>query len=269
MSTPSKAQQLEADFTSKCNLLEAAIHSATLASLPSLSAQLHTLRELVAQGAEWWTKYDIRRNSESLSALERQVDTVRSRLKPRRKFRFTQTPPETVAQPPSPHTVSPPHNAPRASESGVTFDSASVRNGLLELDALHEQNVSLVGLTDVRVSLKGSSLRVLRVSQLTRCRVQGAFVDGSVFMSNCNECEIEVACHQLRIHESHACSLWTCSGSAPIIENCDNMRFGELLLHGRKGCWDDVKDFSWLREGSSPNWQLLSEKRTPRGLQSA
>ncbi|PXF47107.1 Tubulin-specific chaperone C [Gracilariopsis chorda] len=267
MNTPSKAEQLEANFISKCNLLKAAINSASITSLPSLSAQLDSLRELVAQGAEWWTKYDIRRNSETLSALELEVDNVRTRLKPRRRFRFTQTPSEVIAQPPKQDAALTPQKAPRAAENGLLIDSASVRNGKIELDSLREQNVSLVGLTNVRVSLKGS-LRALRFSQLTRCHVEGAFVDGSVFMSNCDGCDIEVACHQLRIHESHACSLWTCSGSAPIIENCDSMRFGELVLDGRKGCWNDVKDFSWLREGSSPNWQLVSEKRTPRGAQS-
>ncbi|CAN8062262.1 unnamed protein product [Agarophyton chilense] len=262
MSLISISHQLEAEFAAQCEQLCSAIDAAELATLPDIRAHLERIRELLGQGAEWWTKYDVRRNSEKLLSLERDVDHATLRLKPRRRFRFSQIPTSETSAVRSNGSSTMHKEAPPLGQlrNGIFVDSRSVRDGKVELKDLDGQILSIMGLKNTRVFLEGTPA-ALRLTNLISCDVLSVVVNGTVFISECKDCTVGVGCHQLRIHQSRSCSLWTCSNSVPIIEGCERMRFGELQVQGRRGCWDDVKDFSWLREDHSPNWQLLGEKR--------
>ncbi|KAI0566191.1 hypothetical protein FGB62_11g25 [Gracilaria domingensis] len=130
MQSTSKSHQLEAEFTARCEELRSGIKAAKLSSLPDVRAQLEAVRELFTQGTEWWTKYDVRRNSEKLLSLEKDVDVVTRRLKPRRKFRFSQALPSETCGPqlhPTPVSEKAALSL-GALGNGIIVDSSSVRN---------------------------------------------------------------------------------------------------------------------------------------------
>lgn len=254
----SKSRDLEVAFAAQCDNISASLATTTLVSMPELKQKINSLRELLTQGAEWWTNYELRTGAEKLRNLESAVDQVSLRLKPRRKFKFSRGLESPECSDPQPPPILTP--APPPLTNGIVIDCDSVKEQHVSRQVQGE-HVSIVGLTDVTISLTGTG-GALRLANLKHCIIKDVHISGSVFMSDCNECQIEVVCHQLRIHRSRTCCIWTCCISAPIIEESSDMKFGKLDYKGLNSRWSDVKDFNWLHDRPSPNWSLLDSKRT-------
>ncbi|CCD19934.1 putative Tubulin binding cofactor C [Trypanosoma vivax] len=125
---------------------------------------------------------------------------------------------------------------------------------------------------------------------LRNCRECGVFVlpvAGSIFISDCAQCTIYVACQQLRLKNCTDINVYVSCSSRPIIECCTEMRFGSYscwvgLLNSTVGehrydsheewmkqvgemrdperaadMYRSVDDFQWLRKTPSPNWRVL------------
>lgn len=158
------------------------------------------------------------------------------------------------------------------------------------------RDVSMTRLRDASVQLADVSGAV-RAVDLARCTLFIGPVTGSVHMTNCVDCEVHVAARQIRIHASKGCTFYVLAKSAPIIEDCAGLSFAPLNMtydgleaqleqaglsfgeHARE-CqtaisnpspvatqhgveWQQVKDFSWLQEGASPNWKTVEKSNMP------
>jgi hypothetical protein len=114
-------------------------------------------------------------------------------------------------------------------------------------------------------------------------------ISGSCFLSDCHDCIVYVACHQLRINNCSNCEIYVWCRSTPVIEKSTGMRFGgyeawttaHATLSARDGpgalhtiteyataagledagvaqsAHERVDDFTWLRQQASPNWEAL------------
>jgi len=86
----------------------------------------------------------------------------------------------------------------------------------------------------------------------------------TIHATNCTQCMFVGRFHQLRIHRSRQCGIWT---PKIIMEHCKDIKTGRDST---------VNDFDWLQETPSPNWQrsersldqMLDEVRIIRGKES-
>jgi Tubulin binding cofactor C len=65
----------------------------------------------------------------------------------------------------------------------------------------------------------------VRLEKMTKCRIFLGPCCTSVYIEECSEVEVFLACHQLRIHKSHNCQLYVRVNSHPIIEDCTGFGF--------------------------------------------
>ena len=64
------------------------------------------------------------------------------------------------------------------------------------------------------------------VDECTRCRILIGPCEGSVFVRNCADCTITVACKQFRTRECERCDVYLYALTDPIIESSHAMRIG-------------------------------------------
>jgi tubulin-specific chaperone C len=148
----------------------------------------------------------------------------------------------------------------RTNEPHIQFPSAELRHRDISLLRLRGCNIYLC---DVVSAVRGSDL--------VDCRIYIGAVAGSVHLTGCVGCQIFAAARQVRIHASRACSFMLRTSTGPIIEDSTQLSFGNYVLRYPQcekhiaeaglpdascSAWNDVQDFSWLREESSPNWCL-------------
>ncbi|RNF06035.1 tubulin-specific chaperone C [Trypanosoma rangeli] len=130
-----------------------------------------------------------------------------------------------------------------------------------------------------------------------RCEVLILPVPGSVFISDCANCKVYVACHQLRLKNCTNVDVYVWCASTPIIECCSGMRFGpyscwtgllqssveghayatheewvgrlgELRVEAHtKNAYQTVDDFQWLKKTPSPHWGVLPQEAWEMSLQ--
>jgi Tubulin binding cofactor C len=67
-------------------------------------------------------------------------------------------------------------------------------------------------------------LDALRLRGLSHCTVYCGPVRGSVYVEDCSDCTVVVACRQLRIHTTYRTDMYVHTLSGPIIEDCNAIR---------------------------------------------
>ncbi|KAI9012989.1 tubulin binding cofactor C-domain-containing protein [Gaertneriomyces semiglobifer] len=136
------------------------------------------------------------------------------------------------------------------------------------------------------ISLLPHPISTLHIKSLTSCIVITGPINGSVFIEDCVNCVLVVACHQFRMHKTTRTDIYLHTPTHPIIEDCHGIRFAsypyrelqEALtatvlddlfqaasLKSDENRYQEVNDFKWLRKTASPNWTLLTEKEAKRG----
>lgn len=104
------------------------------------------------------------------------------------------------------------------------------------------------------------SLDALYVDHLQGCTLIATNITGGFHVENCYGCTFKVKCHQLRIHQTVNSEFKIHAGSAPIIENCHDVRFSRLNADDQSGLWKTIRDFSWLKNSPSPNYTVVDEQ---------
>ncbi|PGH03273.1 hypothetical protein GX51_04143 [Blastomyces parvus] len=100
-------------------------------------------------------------------------------------------------------------------------------------------------------------------------------VNGPAHITGVNNSTILIYCHQFRMHDCVDVDVYLTCSSKPIIEDCNDIRFGKIpeiyapkSLDGTQpNFWDQVQDFKWIKVEQSPNWRLIKEsERIPDDL---
>jgi len=157
------------------------------------------------------------------------------------------------------------------SECGFTKHN----NELLTLSAadVEKKDVVLSSLTGCRVVIQGSPSTV-HITAIRDCVILCGPTSGSVFVDDCQNSILVVACHQLRVHHTSSTSFYLHVTSRAIIEDCSSVQFAPYnwtytcldedfrkagLDHMRNN-WNSVDDFNWLAaDKQSPNWSVMDK----------
>lgn len=142
---------------------------------------------------------------------------------------------------------------------------------LLEEEKIEKKDVLLSDLKNCTIKLLGAPT-TLHIANLDSCAVQCGPVATSVFIEHAKDSKLQLACQQLRIHNTTNTDFYIHVTSRAIIEDSTEIRFG---IYGLKyddldkhyqisglnkniNNWDKVDDFNWLASDKpSPNWSKL------------
>ncbi|EHB10847.1 Tubulin-specific chaperone C [Heterocephalus glaber] len=149
----------------------------------------------------------------------------------------------------------------------------------MRADELRQRDVLLSELSSCTVRLYGNP-NTVRLARARGCKVLCGPVSTSVFLEDCSDCVLAVACQQLRVHTTRDTRIFLQVTSRAIVEDCGGIRFAPYTwsyedidkdfegsgLDRSKNNWSDVDDFNWLaRDVASPNWSILPEEE--RGIE--
>lgn len=141
-------------------------------------------------------------------------------------------------------------------------------------EEINGKDVALLNIKNACILLYGNP-SVLHAKNIENSVILCGPISGSAFVGNLQNVKLNIACHQLRIHETHDSEFYIHLGSRAIIENCNRVQFApyawyypklsahfdQSSLDGAKSNWECVDDFNWLNEAASPNWNFLKESQ--------
>ncbi|CCI42397.1 unnamed protein product [Albugo candida] len=270
-------------------------NQATFENLMSLVADM---KETAARAASLYLSlYDIRQTNLILSRITELIEKARAIFAPRKQFTFRTARRKRMERIADKESTTKAENATNANfqapDSGNDLKCFANENELtisdkqdeiivldeftfsLQKDSENPQGTSMMKDLNL-MRLKNCTICItvetsaIRAHNLDNCRLLTGPVYGSIWLHQCHKSTFVIACRQLRVHWSVACTFLLRLGSHPIIENCTQMIFRPYTLHyeGLKealqriglerenGFWAKVNDFNWHRSQQSPNWSL-------------
>lgn len=246
--------------------------------LEKISSSITNLEKLVSENSYFLPAYEVRSSLKTISDLKQTLDSVTSKVKPRKKFSFKNKPAKKIE---TPEIITEPmyKNVPEQQSSYNVKDSPgfrSIENEVLvkEFDGSQVGEYVLSDLTNCEVRLKGC-VRTLFINRLQNCKIYVGPVLGSILIEEVEGCLFVVASHQIRIHHAKTSDFYLRCRSRPIIEQSFGVRFAPYCLFysgiecdlkdsnldDDTGNWANVDDFQWLRAVQSPNWSILPESQ--------
>ena len=209
---------------------------------------------------------------EELTQLRNDLQLLRGRLQPKTKFAFG-----VRKSPQQPLPVTKPQS--KTPSARYTVDPMPMLHDLvdahvsLEADQVTDGDVLLSDLRGCEVRVR-SPAATLHVTRLFGCVMLCAPVARSIFLEDCKNCTLVVACQQLRMHSVRASRIYLRVTSRAIIEDCSELQIAPYALHytelashlsiaglaGLASYWDHIDDFNHLsKDVPSPNWTVLPE----------
>ncbi|CAK6446983.1 unnamed protein product [Pipistrellus nathusii] len=256
--------------------------------LEEAAARLQGLQKLLNDSVLFLAAYEVRQAQEALAQLQAALADRRQQLQPKKRFAFKTrrkdaalAPPAADATPGAAAAGSIQASPPSVTEDGAAGSSwlcgfSNLKSQVLEKRAeeLHQRDVLLTELSNCTIKLYGNP-NTLRLSKARGCTLLCGPVSTSVFLDDCSECVLAVACQQLRVHTTKDTRIFLQVTCRAIVEDCHGIQFAPYTwsypgidrdfessgLDRSKNNWDDVDDFNWLaRDMASPNWNVLPEE---------
>ncbi|DBA73148.1 hypothetical protein WJX79_007037 [Trebouxia sp. C0005] len=268
------------------------------AELDKLSVSVSEREQAAAQASYYLPSYDSRQIASTLGNLREQIEAAKKMHLGKKKFGFSRKPKKLPASLPATplaevHTNHANANSTpqqqqlaehTAAHSGSGCRSAQQLRGLADLqqqtvvvnaEELAGGEYSLTNLQGCTVHLQGP-MSALQIRALVECKVSTGPVTGPTFVYGAEDCTLQLASHQIRIHNAHRCALHIRARSNPIIEHSDGLQFTDYTpayagcddqlqaagLHKDSGLWREVQDFGWLKHSQSPNWCIMPVNST-------
>ncbi|XP_066217508.1 tubulin-specific chaperone C [Saccopteryx leptura] len=255
--------------------------------LEEVAARLQGLQKLLSDSVLFLPAYDVRQGQEALARLQEALADRCQQVQPKKRFAFktrrkdAPSAAKVEAAPGAPAAESILASSPPLKEegglgSGWLCGFSNLQSQVLEKRAeeLHQRDVLLTQLSNCKIKLYGNP-NTLRLTKARSCTVLCGPVSASVFLDDCSDCVLAVACQQLRVHTTRNTRIFLQVTSRAIVEDCNGIRFAPYTwsypgidkdfessgLDRSKNNWDDVDDFNWLaRDEASPNWSILPEE---------
>ncbi|XP_008833977.1 tubulin-specific chaperone C [Nannospalax galili] len=250
--------------------------------LEEAAARLQGLRKLLNDSVVFLAAYDLRQGQEALAQLQTALAERRQELQPKKRFAFKTRRKDAVgaakvdAAPVAPAAPSPPLTEKGGPDASWACGFSNLESQVLEksADELHQRDILLTELSNCTVTLRGNP-NTLRLAKARGCKVLCGPVSTSVFLEDCSDCLLAVACQQLRVHTTKDTRIFLQVTSRAIVEDCSGIQFAPYTwsylgidkdfqdsgLDRNKNNWNAVDDFNWLaRDVASPNWSILPEE---------
>nr|XP_012628639.1 tubulin-specific chaperone C [Microcebus murinus] len=255
--------------------------------LEEAASRLQGLQKLLNDSVLFLAAYDVRQGQETLARLQAALAERRQELQPKKRFAFknrrkdsaSSTKVDAAPAAPAAESIL---ASPLPSKEEGSFGSSwvcgfsNLESQVLEkkADELHQRDVLLTELNNCTIKLYGNP-NTLRLTKARSCKLLCGPVSTSVFLEDCSDCVLAVACQQLRIHSTRDTRIFLQVISRAIVEDCSGIQFAPYTwtypgidkdfegsgLDRSKNNWNDVDDFNWLaRDVASPNWSILPEE---------
>uniref|UniRef100_A0A452TW57 Tubulin-specific chaperone C n=1 Tax=Ursus maritimus TaxID=29073 RepID=A0A452TW57_URSMA len=236
----------------------------SMEQLEEAAARLQGLQKLLNDSVLFLAAYDLRQGQEALTRLQDAASATKVDAAPGA--------PAAEGILPSP----PPPKEEGGIGSSFVFGFSNVESQVLEKRAeeLHQRDVLLTELSKCTIKLYGNP-NTLRLAKARSCTLLCGPVSTSVFLEDCSDCVLAVACQQLRVHTTRDTRIFLQVTSRAIVEDCSGIQFAPYTwsypgidkdfegsgLDRSKNNWNNVDDFNWLaRDMASPNWSILPEE---------
>ncbi|XP_051008811.1 tubulin-specific chaperone C [Acomys russatus] len=251
--------------------------------LDEAAERLQGLRKLLNDSVLFLAAYDLRQGQAALAQLQAALTDRRQELQPKKRFAFKARKKDAAgavqvdAAPVASAAPSPPLTKEEAAPGtswACGFSNLESQDLEKRADELHQRDILLSDLTNCTVRLRGNP-NTLRLAKARGCKVLCGPVSTSVFLEDCCDCTLAVACQQLRVHTTRDTRIFLQVTSRAIVEDCSgilfapytwsylgiNKDFQDSGLDRSKNNWNHVDDFNWLaRDVASPNWGILPEE---------
>uniref|UniRef100_A0A2K5IG59 Tubulin-specific chaperone C n=2 Tax=Colobinae TaxID=9569 RepID=A0A2K5IG59_COLAP len=256
--------------------------------LEEAASRLQGLQKLLNDSVFFLAAYDLRQGQQAVARLQAALDERRRELQPKKRFAFKTRRKDAAsstkvdAAPGIPPAVESIRDSPLPKKAEGDLGSSwvcgfsNLESQVLEKRAseLHQRDVLLTELSNCTVKLYGNP-NTLRLTRTHSCKLLCGPVSTSVFLEDCSDCVLAVACQQLRIHSTKDTRIFLQVTSRAIVEDCSGIQFAPYTwsypeidkdfessgLDRSKNNWNDVDDFNWLaRDMASPNWSILPEE---------
>lgn len=275
------------DLLSSCTQTD---HQKAIKVLEEATKMIQHLQKFLNDSTVFLTHYELRQAQESLQKLQGSIAEKRAEVMPKKKFAFRSRTAGASQQP----AVTPPSTEGKletdpgnsvvdsamdsAMDSAVTaeqFGFSNVQNEILikHSEEIQQRDVLLSHLTNCKVRLYGSP-STLHIKNVRGCQILSGPVSSSVFVDECKDSTLVLACQQLRTHNTTSTQIYLHVTSRAIIEDCHGVSFAPFNwtyrkldddfqvsgLDPKRNNWTQVDDFNWLAAGTpSPNWAVIPE----------
>ncbi|XP_035669624.1 tubulin-specific chaperone C-like isoform X2 [Branchiostoma floridae] len=243
-----------------------------------ITAAMQKLQKFVTDSTSFLPSYDVRQAQDTIGNLQAALTEKREQLIPKKKFAFKKKK-EGVKEPKKKATKVATEVKPGVQVASVVqiecgFADKDSQTLTLQPREIENQDVSLARLTNCTVKLYGSAGTV-HISNVTGCRIFTGPVSRSIFVDDCKDTVLVIACQQLRVHHTLDTSFYLHVTSRGIIEDSTRLLFApynwaypDMGEHYKKAgldkdrnTWDDIDDFNWLAsDAHSPNWAVMNEE---------
>lgn len=257
-------------------------HQKATKVLEEVTNKIQYLQKFLNDSTVFLTQYELRQAQESVQKLQGSIAEKRAEVMPKKKFAFRSRAAGASQQPAA--TPSSTEGKPKADpghtvvDSVITAEQCAFSNAHNEVlikhsEEIQQRDVLLSHLTNCKVRLYGSP-STLHIKHVRDCQIFSGPVSSSVFIDECKDSTLVLACQQLRTHNTTSTQIYLHVTSRAIIEDCHgvcfapfNWRYPELDedfrvsgLDPRRNNWSQVDDFNWLAAGTpSPNWTVIPE----------
>lgn len=240
-----------------------------------INSDIQELQKLYSSATLYLRIYDKKVFQESLQGLQTKLQTLENELLPKKKFGFKARKDNfdcgDLKFPGREAEVTARQNDISLS-SFVGISGKSNEELMLESDKVNGRDIMLKDLKDCCVHLRGVPT-TLHATNIESCKFYFGPITTSVFLENVKDSVVNLACQQLRIHDTFNTDFYVHVTSKSVIENCKDVRFGiyNLNYDGLEddyeisglskeiNNWDQVDDFNWLVTNKpSPNWSKIN-----------
>ncbi|KAG2136047.1 tubulin binding cofactor C-domain-containing protein [Suillus clintonianus] len=294
------SQAFTSSFQASCSELASRLKVANADSVHFIAGEIQALNKRLTEATGRLPSYDQRQNELQLKALEKSLEELRSSTAGKTKFAFKRKAKIPASASASSETATPPASAiapaiPAAIISSTSRTISDHSNCYLSRSCLcgtssstDHVEVSIIRISssilnllttknESTLSANTISLSALHIRDIQNSILILGTVDGSIMLHNLTNCVVVAGCHQFRMHNSTAVDAYLDITSNPIIESCDQVRFGayptELKTTTEQQPLVTKKhtelpflpqDFSHIRATPSPNWRVLEEDELVR-----
>ena len=136
----------------------------------------------------------------------------------------------------------------------------------------NKNNVIIENITDSSIYLL-FNFKACYIKTIKNSKIYIGSVSGGSHITNSDGCEIYIASHQLRIHDTTNTNFYVLTNSNPIIEKSTKNIFHPLKISYKNyeenitkakfdtsnNKWNQVQDFQWLKKEKSPNFDTRDD----------
>ena len=166
--------------------------------------------------------FDRQNYKESLERLLLNLTEAKKKLEPRKKFKFSRRDEDfgvAIQQKEKPQET----HKEGYEKTIAGLDSLTGSTHTFETTQLG-MPFKVTNCSDLTVELRGFT-DILFLKNLKNCSVKASPTKSTVFVDHCENCTFEIACHQLRIHNTTATKFGIFATSKAIIEDTTGVQF--------------------------------------------